>query len=67
MAPSTIITIRNDNSDKGTETVMIVTLYNLTWIRNDNSDKGTETDIKASDIACDAPIRNDNSDKGTET
>ena len=40
--------IRNDNPDKGTETVYLIYITKLfTAIRNDNPDKGTETIIKS--------------------
>ena len=39
--------IRNDNPDKGTETLMVYMVStDYTVIRNDNPDKGTETATK---------------------
>ena len=61
--------IRNDNPDKGTETVhskQDLTLL-VNGIRNDNPDKGTETPGDLSKAFVALMIRNDNPDKGTET
>ena len=61
--------IRNDNPDKGTETVSLISLMHgcLLLIRNDNPDKGTETLPAPFILVLTTLIRNDNPDKGTET
>ena len=60
--------IRNDNPDKGTETLLLpVLLCFCSLIRNDNPDKGTETNALQPIIRPSSSIRNDNPDKGTET
>ena len=59
--------IRNDNPDKGTETLLWLSLSCGWYIRNDNPDKGTETDTPPYLYFVQLTIRNDNPDKGTET
>ena len=47
LVPSKLLIIRNDNPDKGTETVQnSIVKEILRRIRNDNPDKGTETDMR---------------------
>ena len=60
--------IRNDNPDKGTETLLEVLCADVqVSIRNDNPDKGTETTGTIAMLGLSSLIRNDNPDKGTET
>ena len=61
--------IRNDNPDKGTETIPVSHAPKLSkiQIRNDNPDKGTETQDRNLALLLIYEIRNATPDKGTET
>ena len=61
--------IRNDNPDKGTETLQLAfpAVFLSRQIRNDNPDKVTETTTFRNNRMPMYWIRNDNPDKGTET
>ena len=62
--------IKNDNPDKGTETLVKKVSDSPTdgEIKNDNPDKGTETVCELNNTPLKSiSIKNDNPDKGTET
>ena len=66
---SSISKFRNNNPDKGTETIEIIE-ENIVKVkfRNNNPDKGTETFSKRGRICFRLfTFRNNNPDKGTET
>ena len=62
--------LKDDNPDKGTETLSywVIHIFGLSYpLKDDNPDKGTETNIQTMKFLYIELLKDDNPDKGTET